>query len=190
MSRVIPNAKDFVVGLEQKKKASLVEKHKQEEIEAEIQRRWVERLSGAVSQMIEYLTENLCKAIQMAQQSKIISSHVTFSLSNQSLGLYAGIPGDVLLYGHRPQHESWQVRTPLELPGPTAFQRLQREFFKNGWYLIEESDPSRSRNLVFSLYWEKPGADHHYFNKTGVVWHNHNLFDETEFDTEDLSGDH
>lgn len=132
------------------------------------------RLQAASDEMLVDLTSRICSAIKEAQEDTSRSS-LRVVLKLIGLDKYQGIPGDVLLYGHR--DGDWRSRTSLDLKY-RLIERLQALFFERGWYLIEESDPSRgSRIIVFALYADKPNKPY-YFNQPGKLWHNNNLFDE------------
>lgn len=161
----IPKAQDFV--RDQEQKISEAERN-------ERQRKQLARLDAASDEMADALTEMFNSQISKAVSSASYSNRVDVRL--QKLGIYKGIPGDVLLYGHR-ENNSWYQRTDLGLE-LTVFERLQSRYYANGWYLIEESDPSRSRNFVFALYPQKPSDKHAFFNQEKRVWHKNNMFDE------------
>jgi hypothetical protein len=154
----IPKAKDFVEAQEQK------ERHQAASV-SQAQARWLARISKASDEFVDALTKTFCDSIASATASKSYSKRVEVRLTD--LGSYQGLPGDVILYGHRTSG-SWYKRSPL---GPffTPFERLQAKFYSEGWYLIEESDPSRSFNFVFALYAQEPTSQKE-------LWHNHNHF--------------
>lgn len=162
----IPKALDFVRTQEEKEKS-------QKDAFDQAQAAFFERLDVASKEMTDFLIGKICESISKVSSSATASRRVETKLT--SLGFYQGIPGDVLLYGHR--QDVWTTRTDLGLEIP-AFMRLQAAFLAEGWYLIEESDPQKSKSIVFVVYAAKPGKGHPYFNKAGRLWHHHNMFDE------------
>jgi hypothetical protein len=143
----------------------------------------VQKLEGATSKFVAHLRGIFVKRIQETDPE---SGRVIASVNVDNLGVYDGIHGSVLLYGHHDRDTPFTQRKPLEI-SKTAFRRLQDLFYDSDWYLIEESDPEYGNSMVrFVLYSSRPGPNHYYFNKADRLWHNHNMFysDEIEEVTE------
>ena len=157
---VIPKAEKFVQ-TQNKKIEAIIAKNQENG--------WKVRLQTATDALAARLTSEFCTAIDDHAKSKNPAKKVTVLMA-PNLGLYEGIPADVILYGHRVDGK-WCERKPLGLEFE-AFETLQLTFYKAGWSLIETSDPSRSNCLVFELY---PQLLHDVgFNK---LWHKHDYFD-------------
>lgn len=86
-------------------------------------------------------------------------------------GKINGIPVHVFQYGHL--CGDWKTRTPLECEH--AFSIVQKEMERMGYFLIEESDPSKSLDIRIVLYNGKPPDGHSYFNILGKLWHGNNV---------------
>ena len=157
----IPNAKIFAQAQAAKKKA-------QTQV-ADDQAKWMARLNQASDEFVSTMSAIFCRQISAVLASNSTSGRVEVKLDK--LGQYQGLPGDVLLYGHR-ESGSWYQRTPLELD-VTPFERLQADFYRDDWLLVEESDPSRSFSFVFALY-----LPHEQRKPSASLWHFHNVFDE------------
>lgn len=156
MSIVIPTSEKFVVPLMKKNHLA--------------------KLEAATSKMVEEFTKIFVDAIQ---KTNPLAGKVVVVMPYSQLGVYGGIHGSVLLYGHHTRDTHFTERKPLEIAVP-AFRRLQNLFYNvpggSGWYLIEESDPLiNSRNARFVLYGQKPSPKHYYFNR-GRLWHSHDMF--------------
>jgi hypothetical protein len=160
----IPSAKIYLEEHEQKMATLLaaksVAKHQEQE-------RWVARLSKAADELVDYVTKQLVHRIKNASASSNPSYCIEARF--ERLGQFQGLPGDVILYGHRTDH-TFYARRPLEL-GVQPFTRLQADFYRSGWFLVDESDPSKSFTIVFRLFPKKPVS-------RAILWHKHNIFDE------------
>lgn len=132
------------------------------------------RLEKAGVEFKEYLKKEICDQLDHYHAQPGNQCHVDMRF--KTLGLYQGIPGDVLLYGHRKStlvnEEDWYQRSDLGL-AEMPFRILQREFLEQGWYLIEVTDPLVSREFVFKVYAGEP-KNHHYYNQPNL-WHYHNF---------------
>lgn len=134
----------------------------------------ISRLEKAGAEFKEYLKKEICDQLDYLYNQLGHQCHVDLRL--KTLGLYQGIPGDVLLYGHRKSslaaEEDWYQRSDLGL-AEMPFRTLQREFLEQGWYLIEETDPLVSREFVFKVYAGEPKTNY-YYNQPNL-WHYHNF---------------
>lgn len=135
-----------------------------------------DRIVTASAVFVEQLLELCADAIE--------NQHLRIIIKRNILEQYvAGVPGDVLLYGHR--GDTWTEREPLAELEEMPFVTVQRRMKEKGWYLIEISDPEREKqglsgkvynNAVFQLYPRQPSNDDPYFNCEGVLWHGNNMF--------------
>ena len=160
----IPSAKVFAQVQEEKVAAHVAAKVAEQ---AQTQVKWNTRLVNASDDFVRDMTRRLVKAIETATASSHPSRFIGLRIAK--LPQYQGLPGDVLLYGHR-RDEGWYNRAPLEI-ATQPFETLQAAFYASEWFLIEESDPSKSFTIIFRLFSAKPAAHSH-------LWHGHNLFDE------------
>src|SRR5271154_3871259 len=122
----IPKAKDFAQTQEQKKLRQAAAAAKAQEL-------WAARIALASGEMVADLTRQLCVAIAGISSSGSHSKRVEIRLT--SLNPFQGLPGDVVLYGHR-TGDSWTARQPLGPAGISVFEYLQASFYNSGWYLI------------------------------------------------------
>jgi hypothetical protein len=136
----------------------------------------IAKLEVATQRFVEEMTKIFVDHIRTTDPTK---GKVVVVIPYSQLGVYGGIHGTVLLYGHHTRDTPFHIRKPLEIRVP-AFRRLQNLFYNvpggTGWYLIEESDPAiNQHNARFVLYGQKPSNKHYYFNR-GKLWHTHDMF--------------
>lgn len=166
----IPSAQMFEEINEQKRTAYREKVAQQAKDKATAYTKQMNRLRLAASEFVELFKAGFLDAIKESLKSPLASSRI--EVIAPSLGNFRGLPGDVLLYGHRLGGQ-WQKRHPLEL-SVMPFQQLQQIFHDRGWYLIEESDPARSYMIIFALYPKKPFKSA-YFDVAGKLWHGNNM---------------
>jgi len=156
----IPSAKQF---------ADSFDAHRREQKKVD----HLNKLQTAVNGFVDAITALLVTSIRNTPQER---GKAELSVRPSDLGVYEGIHGTIILYGHHDRGTPFTHRKPLEIP-KSAFLLLQERFFAAGWYLIEESDPDVNHDMVrFVLYSKRPTARHRYFNK-GLLWHGHDMFD-------------
>ena len=143
------------------------------------------KMRDAARSFVDQLLD-ICQYYIEQQQLQIFINNETIKSQ------IAGIPADVLLYGHRT--EKWTERTPIEELEEMPFITAQRRMHEKGWYLIEISDPEHKRensksssknNVVLKLYRNRPPTENKYFNKVGLLWHGNNMFPEEEKEKEE-----
>lgn len=162
---IIPSAQTFAHSFDSRRRDEKKATHAQ-------------KLESSVSQFVDAVTKMLVDGIKETPTSK---GKVEVNVRTSKLGVYGGIHGTVLLYGHHDRDAPFTVRKPLELE-VSAFRRLQERFYnlpegQGHWYLIEESDPDVNWDVIrFVLYSKRPGPNHYYFNQ-GRLWHGHDMFD-------------
>ena len=158
---VIPNAEVFITTQKEKEMAQQKEASRAHD-------KHLNKLHCATNEFVADMTKRFVDRINAIRNS---SSHFYdyVELRFDKLPTYQGVPGDILLYGHR--LGMWYKRRPLE-NSIRPFEELQLSFFVAGWYLIEVSDPNKSFAIIFRLYPQQPPE-----TEKDLLWHNHYFVD-------------
>ena len=82
---------------------------------------------------------------------------------------FNGIPPHVLQYGHLVDNKYYQ-RSPLEV-AEMPFVKVQKFLFTKGYYLLDESNPTYSKNTFIKLYCVRPTN----LETRPVLWHGKNV---------------
>lgn len=125
------------------------------------------QVKQAAQEYLDALIDLCVSAIETMKTKGHSRSPLYISLGTS----YKGIPGHVLHYGGRGQEGwGWKSRKPLVEVEEMPFITAQKLMYEKGYYLLDESDPSKSFGCYIFLYCQKP-AD---YDTRPPLWHGYN----------------
>jgi len=118
----------------------------------------------------DFLWEQVYLGIQRIRHSKIPLTSVRLPAVEAKIATarFENIPVHYLHYGAHGSTRHWCDRRPH--CGPSAFFTVKKEVFARGYYLLDESDPSKSHQIHIRLHCEQP-LD---YNSRDKLWHGMN----------------
>ena len=125
------------------------------------------QVKQAAQEYLDALLNECISAIETMKTKGHSRTPVYISLGNR----YQNIPGHVLHYGGRGQEGwGWKSRKPLAELEEMPFITAQKLMYEKGYYLLDESDPSKSFGCYISLYCQKPTD----YDTRPSLWHGYN----------------
>ena len=117
-----------------------------------------------------FLWEQVGVGIQHIRKSKIPLTSVRLLAVEAKItkARFGKIPVHCLHYGNHGSTRHWCDRRPHS--GQSAFLTVSKEVFARGYYLLDESDPSKSHQIHIRLHCEEP-LD---YNIRKQLWHGMN----------------
>lgn len=144
-------------------------KSREREFQANEQR----RINGLlIDRYRELIKEKILEAITVMERkcvySVVLDIDPYFLVQVES----KSVPFHVLHYGNKiPYEKKWTKRTPFSEQNPDLFFSIQRELLSTkGFYLLDESTPSKSHGFFLVLHAKKPED----YDERQLLWHKGN----------------
>ena len=145
---------------------SIKEKQKQDvtiRIQKNIEREKI--LEQVRNEYIKFLLDTCCDAIKEMTENGRFSAILPIDFDKIIIVNTSKYKFHSIHYGF--VDEFWNQRIPFNKNKESPFKEVQKQLYEKGYYLLDNSNPSRSFRTVITLFASKPKN----YDLTTVLWH-------------------